>query len=79
MVTDWSIIGFITRSSFLYNGVTSDSLKESGNLFSLTLSEGKLCFTQLVQEFIEMETWLFLTFFRCLHNQLISIHSIVTY
>ena len=23
-----------------------------------------------VQEFIEIETWLHLTFFRCLHNQL---------
>ena len=26
-----------------------------------------------VQEFIETEAWLFLTFFLCLHNQLVSI------
>ena len=26
-----------------------------------------------VKEFIEIETWLLLTFFQCLHNQLISI------
>ena len=31
-----------------------------------------------VQEFIEIEAWLLLTFFICLHYQLISIHSIVT-
>ena len=29
-----------------------------------------------VQEFIEIETWLLLTFFLCLRNQLMSIHSI---
>ena len=33
----------------------------------------------LVQEFIEIKAWLFLTFFLCLHNQLISIHSIAAY
>ena len=32
-----------------------------------------------VREFIEIEAWLLLNFFLCLHNQLISIHSIVTY
>ena len=32
-----------------------------------------------VQEFIEKEAWLLLTFFICLHNHLSSIHSIVTY
>ena len=31
------------------------------------------------QEFIEIEAWVLLTFFPCLHNQLMSIHSIVTY
>ena len=30
-------------------------------------------------EFIETEAWLLLTFFMCLHNQLSSIHSIMTY
>ena len=33
----------------------------------------------LVQEFIEIEAWLLLTFFLCLHFQLIPIHSTVTY
>ena len=38
------------------------------------------CFLlESVQEFIEIEAWLFLTFSICLHNQLNSIHSIVTY
>ena len=32
-----------------------------------------------VQEFIGIETWLLLTFFLCLYNQLISINFIVTY
>ena len=32
-----------------------------------------------VQEFIEIEAWLLLIFFMYLHNQLNSIHSIVTY
>ena len=32
-----------------------------------------------VQEFIEIGIWLLLTLFLCLHNQLISIHSIVTH
>ena len=32
-----------------------------------------------VQEFIEIEPWLLLTFFPCLHSQLNSIHSIVGY
>ena len=31
------------------------------------------------QEFTEIEAWLLLTFSTCLHNQLSSIHSIVTY
>ena len=30
-----------------------------------------------VQEFIEIQAWLLLTFFRCLHNQLISVYYIV--
>ena len=32
-----------------------------------------------VQEFIEMEAWLFLTFFICLYDQLSFIYSIATY
>ena len=31
-----------------------------------------------VQEFIEIQAWLLLTFFLCLHNQLISVYYIVT-
>ena len=34
-----------------------------------------LCFT--VQKFIEMQGWLLLTFFICLHNQLSSFNSII--
>ena len=33
----------------------------------------------LVQEFIEIEAWLLLTFFLCLDNQSISVHSIFMY
>ena len=32
-----------------------------------------------MQEFIEIEAYLLLTLFICLHNHLSSIHSIVTY
>ena len=32
-----------------------------------------------VQKRIEIEAWLLLIFFLCLHNQLVSIHSIVAY
>ena len=31
------------------------------------------------EEFIEIKDWLLLTFFLCLHNQLISIHPIVAH
>ena len=31
-----------------------------------------------VQEFTEIQAWLLLTFFLCLHNQLISVYYIVT-
>ena len=42
-------------------------------------SQGKTVFLNSAQEFIEIEAWLFLTFFICLYNQLSCIHSIVTY
>ena len=32
----------------------------------------------LLQEFIEIQVWLLVTFFQCLHNQFISIYYIVT-
>ena len=38
-----------------------------------------MCWLNSVQELFEIEAWLLPTFFICLHNQLISIHSIVTY
>ena len=43
----------------------------------LTILAGKkLCFTQFSTR---MDAWLLLTFFICLHNQLSSIDSIITY
>ena len=49
------------------------------SVFAFTHRE-KLCSTQfIVQELTEIEACLLLTFFMCLHNQLSSIHSIVTY
>ena len=39
---------------------------------------GKTALLNSVQEFIEIQAWLFMTFFLCLHNQLISICYIVT-
>ena len=41
---------------------------------TLMILTGKNCvLPNLVQEFIEIETWLLLTFFICLHNELSSI------
>ena len=39
----------------------------------------KLLFLRSVQKFIEIEAWLLLKFFICVHNQLSSIHSIAAY
>ena len=44
-----------------------------------TLSRKNCVLLNSVLEFIEIEAWLLLTFFICLHNQLSSMHSIVTY
>ena len=44
-----------------------------------TYSHGKLCFSQFNTRFIKIEPFVVLTFFLCLHNQLVSIHSIVTH
>ena len=47
-------------------------------LFSLTILTGKnLCFTEFSTKFIEMQGWLLLTFFMCLHNQLSFFNSII--
>ena len=43
---------------------------------NLTILAGKNCFTQFSTR---MAAWLLLTFFICLHNQLSSIDSIITY
>ena len=45
----------------------------------LMVLTGKIVLLNSVQEFIEIEAWLLLTFFLCLHNQLLSMHSIVAY
>ena len=42
-------------------------------------AEKKCLLLNSVVEFIELETWLFLTFFRCLRNQLSDVDSIATY
>ena len=39
----------------------------------LAILTGKTVVLNLVQEFIEIEAWLLLTLFICLHNQLISV------
>ena len=48
-------------------------------LFSLyRYSLGRTCaFLNSVQKFIEMQGWLLLTFFICLHNELSSFNSII--
>ena len=45
----------------------------------LMVLTGKIVLLNSVQEFIEIEAWLLLTFFLRLHNQLLSMHSIVAY
>ena len=45
-------------------------------IFINILTGKKLCFTQFITR---MAAWLLLAFFVCLHNQLISIHSIIIY
>ena len=46
---------------------------------TLTIFTGKTVLLNLLQEYIEIKAWLLLTFFLCLQNQLISMHSTVTY
>ena len=41
--------------------------------------EDKTVSPNSVQEFMEIEAWLLLTFLICFHSQLSSMHSIVTY
>ena len=45
----------------------------------LTILTGKNYFSQFSKKNFEIEAWLLLIFFICLHSQLSSIHSIVPY
>ena len=68
-------------SRFLFS--TSTTRKYGSNNFSyiheaLTILTWKTCaFLNSVQKFIEIQGWLLLTFFICLHNQLSSFNSII--
>ena len=57
-----------------------DNLENSDNKdIYLTILTGKnSALLNSVQEFIEIEAWLLLNFFICLHNPLSSIHSIAS-
>ena len=54
------------------------SLLQNSEIFLLAIT-GKTVLVNSVQEIIEMEAWVLLRFYLCLHNQLDFIHSIVTY
>ena len=64
-------------------------IQNESNVFLTFCTTGKINFNvthwencvllNSVQEFIEIEAWLHRTFFLCLNNQSISLHSIVTY
>ena len=64
--------------TFLLSWHTKNTFKATtkGNLRQ-RYSQGKTVLLNSVQEFIEMQYWLLLTFCICLHNQLSSIHSIL--
>ena len=69
---------FLSSKGFINNGFTHPFWKPIpwNKMLNDTRRE-KLCFTQfIVEEFTEIEPWLPLTVFICLHNQLISIHCI---
>ena len=57
--------GLRTPRKFLYSKEYLHWLNDTGKTFVLLNS---------VQEFIEIQAWLLLTFFLCLHNQLISVY-----
>ena len=56
-------------------GQASEKIKNNYKLYLTTLTE-KSFFTQFSTRTF---AWLLLTFFKCLHNQLSSMHSIITY
>ena len=43
----------------------------------MILTWKNLCFTEFSKKFIEIQGWLLLAFFTCLHNQLSSFNSII--
>ena len=49
---------------------------QCSKVFFNDITKKNFVFFNLVQEFIEIKSWLLLTFFASLHNQLSSIHSI---
>ena len=52
--------------------------RQGGIELSLTILTWKnLCFTEVVKKFIEIQGWLLLTLFICLHYQLSSFNSII--
>ena len=70
----------LTQKSVLVALGVLDSPMCEIKMSKLTILTGKNCFElNSVQEFIEIEAWLLLTFFLCLHYQLISVHSTVTH
>ena len=52
--------------------------KEYLDWLNILLFYSNIVLLNSVQEFIEIQAWLLLTFFLCLHNHLISIYYIVT-
>ena len=73
-------VRIIKENKFTFSKVLSEMFNfyVDNNTFPNGLNDTqreKLCFTQFSKI---MAAWLLLTFFTCLHNQLSSIHSIIT-
>ena len=78
----WDLyLGQITFKMCSVSLLWRNYLRKWNDLFSmvsLTIHTGKnLCFTEVIQKFIEIHGWLLLTFFMCLHNQLSSFNSTI--
>ena len=75
LLLDYSFFKIIKTSIFH----THRHLSSINSLSKLMILTGKNhVFLNLVQESIEIEAWLLMTFLICLHNQLSSVHFIVT-
>ena len=80
---------FINEDNIFLNKALNNLIESTDSTFKfkstqnysqqLTILNGKTVLLNSVQESIKIKAWLRLTIFICLHNQLISIHSIVTY